>query len=74
MTVAAAYTWALAARTGGRPFVFGGLALVVGVAVLLLDEDYLRTGAAVMTCVVTAVFAVMATVPAPRYFTPFASV
>ena len=68
VTVAATYTWALAARTGGRPFVFGGLALVVGVAVLLVDEDYLRTGAAVMTCVVTAVFAVMATVPAPRYF------
>ncbi len=67
VTVAASYTWALAARTGGRPLVFGGLALAVGGVVLALDEDYLRTGAAVMTCVVTAVFAVMATVPAPRY-------
>ena len=67
VAVATAYTWSLAARTGGRPLVFGGLALVVGIAVLALDEDYLRTGAAVMTCVVTAVFAVMATVPAPRY-------
>jgi len=34
---------------------------------LLIDEDYLRTGASVMTCVVTAVFAVMATVPAATY-------
>ena len=67
VTIAASYTWALAARTGGRPLVFGGLALAVGGVVLALDEDYLRTGAAVMTCVVTAVFAVMATVPAPRY-------
>ncbi len=67
VTVAAGYTWALAARTGGRPLVFGGLALAVGVLVLVLDEDYLRTGAAVMTCVVSAVFAVMATVPAVSY-------
>ena len=50
--VAAAYAWALAARTGGRPVLFGTLALVVGVAVLVVDEDPLRTGAAVMTCVV----------------------
>lgn len=67
VAVATAYTWGLAARTGGRPLVFGGLTLAIGVAVLVLDEDHLRTGAAVMTCVVTAVFAVMATVPAPRY-------
>jgi hypothetical protein len=67
VTVAACYVWALAARTGGRPMIFGGLALVLGVAVLLIDEDYLRTGASVMTCVVTAVFAVMATVPAATY-------
>ena len=67
VTIAACFTWGLAARTGGRPFVFGGLALVIGILVLVLDEDYLRTGAAVMTCVVSAVFAVMATVPAVRY-------
>ncbi len=68
VAVASGYTWALAARTGGRPLVFGGLALAVGVLVLVLDEDYLRTGAAVMTCVVAAVFAVMATVPAVTYW------
>lgn len=67
VAVASAYTWALAARTGGRPLVFGGLALVLGVAVLVLDFDALRTGAAVLTCVVTAVLGVVATVPAVTY-------
>ena len=67
VAVVTAYSWGLAARTGGRPVVFGGLALVLGVAVLLLDQDYLRTGAAVMTCVVSAVLAVMATTPAVRF-------
>jgi hypothetical protein len=67
VTIATAYVWALAARTGGRPLVFAGLTLAVGLVVLALDEDYLRTGAAVMTCVVAAVFGVMATVPAVRY-------
>jgi hypothetical protein len=62
-----AYAWALAGRTGGRPVVFGGLALLVGVVVLAADESYLRTGAAVMTCVVSAVFAVMVTVPRERF-------
>ena len=67
VAVVSAYTWGLAARTGGRPVVFGGLALVLGVAVLLTDESYLRTGAAVMTCVVSAVLAVMVTVPGERF-------
>lgn len=67
VTIAASFTWGLAARTGGRPFVFGLLTLAIGVLVLVVDEDYLRTGAAVMTCVVAAVFAVMATVPAVTY-------
>ena len=43
---------ALAARTGGRPIVFGGLALLAGVGVIVLDRDVLTTGAAVMTCAV----------------------
>jgi len=67
VAVVTAYTWALAARTGGRPVVFGALALVLGLGVLWLDKDYLRTGAAVMTCVVSAVLAVMATTPAVRF-------
>lgn len=67
VAIVAAYSWALAARTGGRPVVVGLLALVMGVAVLLIDDDALRTGAAVLTCVVSAVLAVMATVPAVRF-------
>ena len=67
VTVTTAYAWALAARTGGRPFIFGGLALALGVLVLVTDESILRTGAAAMTCVVSAVLAVMATVPAVRF-------
>ena len=65
--VVSAYSWGLAARTGGRPVVFGVLALVIGVVALSLDQDYLRTGAAVMTCVVSAVLGVMATTPAVRF-------
>jgi hypothetical protein len=49
VTVAVTYTSALAARTGGRPIVFGTVALLVGIATLLTEEDYLRTGSAVMT-------------------------
>jgi len=61
-----AYAWGLAARTGGRPLLFSGLTLVLGAAVVLVDSDPLRAGAAVATAVLSAVFAVMATVPAVR--------
>ncbi len=67
VAISSSYAWALAARTGGRPVVFGGLALVLGIVVLVLDRDSLRTGAAVLTCVASAVLAVMATVPAVRF-------
>ncbi|MEJ7834437.1 MAG: hypothetical protein WKF79_16100 [Nocardioides sp.] len=67
VVVASAYTWALAARTGGRPLVFGTLAVALGLVVLVVDEDYLRTGAAVLTCAVASVLGVMATVPAVRF-------
>ena len=68
VTVVSAYSWALAARTGGRPVVFGALALVVAIAVLVIDRDSLRTGAAVTTGAVAAVLGVMATVPAVTYW------
>jgi hypothetical protein len=61
-----AYAWGLAARTGGRPVVFSLLSLALGGAVVALDQETLRSGAAVVTAVLTAVFAVMATVPAVR--------
>lgn len=61
-----AYAWGLAVRTGGRPVLFAVLALVLGGVVVALDESALRSGAAVVTAVLTAVFAVMVTVPAPH--------
>ena len=64
VAVAVAFTAGLVARTGGRTFVYGTLALLLGAAVVVTDEPVLRTGAAVLTCVVTAVFAVMVTTPA----------
>lgn len=67
VAVASTYTWALAARSGGRPVVFGGLALLLGVVVLLLDDDRASSGAAVATCALSAVLAVMVTVPARRF-------
>jgi hypothetical protein len=65
--IAAAYVWALAARTGGRPWIFGGLAAAAGVGVVVADVEVLTTGAAVMTCIVSAVLAVMVTVPGVRF-------
>ncbi len=59
-----AYAWGFAARTGGRPVIFALLALVLGGIVVAVDENALRSGAAVVTAVLTAVFAVMVTVPA----------
>ena len=67
VAITTAYSWALAARTGGRPVVVGTLALVLGVGVLVIDDDRLRTGAAVLTGVVAAVLAVMVTVPAVKF-------
>lgn len=66
VVVATAYVWALAARTGGRPIVFGLLTVVLGAATLWADRDVLRSGAAVMISVVSAVLAVIATVPAVK--------
>ncbi|PVG82315.1 hypothetical protein DDE18_12550 [Nocardioides gansuensis] len=67
VAVVTALAWALATRTGGRAVVAGGLALVLGAAAVLIDHEVLRTGAAVMTCVVGGVLAVMLTVPARTY-------
>lgn len=67
IVVSASYTVALAARMGGRPFVFGGLALVFGLVVLVTDWPVLRTGASVMTVVIAGVLGVMVTVPAVRF-------
>jgi len=64
VAVVTALSWLLATRTAGRPLISAGLALVLGVASLLVGGRVLPTGAAVMTCVVGSVYAVMVTVPA----------
>lgn len=66
VVVATAYVWALAARTGGRPFVFALLTAAVGAVTLWTDRDVLRSGGAAMVSVVSAVLAVVATVPAVK--------
>lgn len=64
VAVVTALSWLLATRTAGRALVSAGLALGLGVASLLVGGRVLPTGAAVMTCVVGSVYAVMVTVPA----------
>lgn len=67
LVIATTFSAALAARTGGRPFVFGALALTVGLVAVLSDQDILLTGAAVSTSAVAAVLGVMFTVPASGF-------
>jgi hypothetical protein len=67
VAVATAYAWGLAARTGGRPAIFSLLTLLLGGLVVVIDSDALRSGAAVVTTVLAAVFAVMVTVPAGTF-------
>lgn len=67
VTIVTTYGWALAARTGGRPVVFGTLALALALMAAWVDQDLLSTGAAVLTTVVAAVLGVMATVPARSF-------
>lgn len=65
--VVTTYSWAVMARTGGRQVVFSALALVLGTSAVLLDGPVLKSGAAVMTCVVSGVLAVLLTVPARTF-------
>ncbi|GAB3014926.1 hypothetical protein GCM10011376_06970 [Nocardioides flavus (ex Wang et al. 2016)] len=64
VAVATALSWLLATRTAGRALISAGLALALGVAAVVVGGRVLPTGAAVMTCVVGSVYAVMVTVPA----------
>lgn len=64
VVVAVAFTWALAARTGGRSLVFAPVALTCGLVAAISDNDLLLTGAAIGTAAVAATLGVMITVPA----------
>ena len=66
--MATVLSWALAVRTGGRPWVTVVLALAIGVLAVAVDTPVLRTGAAVLTSVAGGVLAVMLTVPAATYW------
>lgn len=67
VAMTSAYGYGLAARTGGRPVIAGLLTMALGIAVFVVDSDQMRTGAAVMTAVIAAVFAVMGTTPAVTF-------
>jgi hypothetical protein len=68
VAVVTALSWLLATRTAGRAMVSAGLAVVLGVTSLVVGGRVLPTGAAVMTCVVGSVYAVMVTVPAVTWW------
>lgn len=66
--ISATYTYALAARIGGRPILYGLLALILGGTVIMFEDGhFLRGGAAILTAMVTGVLAVMGTVPAVTF-------
>lgn len=67
VTVTTLFTHGLAVRTGGRPLMSGGLALVLSGAAAITGSDVLLAGAAVATSVVTGILAVLATKPAARF-------
>jgi len=64
VAVATSLSWLLATRTAGRALITAGLALALSVASVVVGGRVLPTGAAVMTCAVGGVYAVMITVPA----------
>jgi len=65
--VVTAATWWLTARCGGRPLLFSTVAAVAGAIVAVVGNPQLSTGAAVTTAAITAVLAVMGTVPSVRF-------
>ena len=68
VTVVTALSWLLATRTAGRALIAAGLALGLGLTSVVVGGEVLPTGAAVMTCAVGGVYAVMATVPAITFW------
>lgn len=67
VAVSTLYTHGLAVRSGGRPLISGGLALVIAGAAAVSQLPVLLAGATVGTAVVTAVLAVLATKRAARF-------
>lgn len=65
--VTTGFAWSLAIRTGGRPVMFGLLTLTTALVVVFWGTPALRSGAAVMATVISAVLAVLVTVPAATF-------
>lgn len=61
------FTHGLAVRTGGRPVVSGGLALLLSGGAVLTGHAVLLAGATVATAVVAALLAVLSTKPAAKF-------
>ncbi|WP_210651107.1 hypothetical protein [Nocardioides sp. SYSU D00065] len=68
VAVVTALTWLLATRIAGRALIWAALALVLAAGSLVIGGRVLPTGAAVITCVVGGVYAVMVTVPAVTWW------
>jgi hypothetical protein len=67
VAVTTLFAYALAFRTGGRPWLSGGLGLVLSLVAVLSGLPVLLAGAAVGTAALGSVLAVMSTVPAAGY-------
>lgn len=67
VAVTSAYALGLTARTGGRPLLFGALALALAAGAVLSGVPVLLSAAAVSTAVLGAVLGVMSTSPAARF-------
>lgn len=67
VTITTLFTYGLGVRSGGRPLLSGGLALVLAGAAAVSHSSVLLAGAAVGTAVVAAVLAILATTPAARF-------
>lgn len=65
--ITTSYAFALGVRTGGRPFVAGGVALLGGGAAAVSSAPVLLAGATVLTAALGAVLGVLSTVPAARF-------
>lgn len=61
------FTHGLAVRTGGRPMVSGGLAVLLAGAAVWTQQPVLLAGAALATAVVAALLAVLSTTPAAKF-------
>ena len=66
-TITTLFTHGLALRSGGRPLISGGLALVLAASAAFVQEPVMLAGAAVGTAVVTALLAILATTPAAKF-------